>query len=432
MRHWVLRSCRFAAEFSRDPAGTYYRVLEKRHYNPSSTTLVKGEDDFYINACESPGEAQAWIPTLLRDDFLNEGEVVIVEIDLAEAARLTGATFEVDDDPFVIDKGEVPDSVLITSDVREIPGGAVKVVEELDVDYERDVAPDLFGMGPGPGWDDDEDDEEEEYARLAWVGRNCKFAIGYERQHLLEFDDPSEFSGEPGEHPGLEEELEPYSPYYHDDWVTGFYHVTTNLPTVMQWGALRSRRQLGPDAGLGLGGGVIPERAAPDKISLTHNLNKAEAIYEGLKLVARIAGGQTSAGEVFWHVCGEIPYLEEGESDEVLSVLSWHVPDDVIKKGDHNDVVKTLDAADLGPEEQYGLLQQLDDAIAHDEPEDPEHVTERTGYTAPWETVKDVDSEKIAIISLQVRKGAPYEYVPEEMEMRLDPEDVRIMDVVKN
>jgi hypothetical protein len=266
---------------------------------------------------------------------------------------------------------------------------------------------------------------------LSWVRRHCKFAAGYEQQLLFDFDEPGAFSGDPEEHPGLTEDLEPFAPEWSEEWVTGFYHVTTNLPAVMRSGELKSRSQLGPEAGLGLGGGGDISRAAPDKISLTHNRYKAEEISDGLKLMGKIASGQSSAGEVFWHVCGDTPYFEDYEHEETFGVLAQYIPNiRTPEDGGHEDIAKALDATGMGPEEQYTLLQELDDAIARDEPENSEDVTARVGYTAPWESIKDIDPDKVGIISLQVRKGASYEHVAEEMEMRLDPDDVRIMDVV--
>ena len=93
-------------------------------------------------------------------------------------------------------------------------------------------------------------------------------------QQLLQFDPPEDFSEKPEEHPPIQHELEPMTPEgtEPDEWFDGFYHVTTNLPEVMAWGALKSRRQLGDNVP-GLGGGFKNE--APDMVSLTHNLGKA-------------------------------------------------------------------------------------------------------------------------------------------------------------
>ena len=77
-----------------------------------------------------------------------------------------------------------------------------------------------------------------------WIKHNCKFAqVG---QQLLPFDPPESFSDKPEEHPSVQRSLEQMTPegVEPEEWFDGFYHVTTNLPAVSSWGALKSRASL--------------------------------------------------------------------------------------------------------------------------------------------------------------------------------------------
>ena len=269
-----------------------------------------------------------------------------------------------------------------------------------------------------------------------WIKSQLSATAGYPIQQTFPFDPPESFSETPKEHPELKQNLEQYMPEMgteEDEWFDGFYHVTTNLPAVASWGALKSREQLGEGA-MGLGGGFKNE--AQDKVSLTHNLGKANQIYDGLTYAAEVAHGMIPPSSIYRDVIDWMGFPDDFLTESpVYRVLRKHLTKKQIRELDWDDMGKILDASPnlRTPEERYGFMIEVEDAIMNFEQEgEQDYPTNRVGFTAPFETFSKINPSNIGIVQLRLRKGAPVEHVPQEQELRVAPDDIQIVRVVKH
>ena len=254
-------------------------------------------------------------------------------------------------------------------------------------------------------------------------------------QQLLPFDPPEDFSEKPEEHPPIQHELEPMTPEgaEPEEWFDGFYHVTTNLPAVLSWGALKSRDQLGENVP-GLGGGFKNE--ASDMVSLTHNLGKAHQIYNAMLFAAEVAHGLIPPSQILWDVMQWMDFPDDFlEESDLFGVLRWFLTKKQIRDLDWPDMGKLLDQAQelQAPDERYKFMIDVEDAILKFEQEgNQEQPSNRVGFTAPFESFSKINPANIAILQIKVRKGADYEHVPQEMELRVDPDDIQLVKVVSS
>lgn len=260
----------------------------------------------------------------------------------------------------------------------------------------------------------------------SWVARNCRWAT-HDVQETFDFDPPGSFTENPaGISDKFKKQVSEMTPdgMTPDEFVDGFFHVTTNLPAVLQWGALKSRKQLGGNVP-GLGGGV--KNAAPDKVSLTHNEQKAWQIYHGLKFAALVAHGKIRPSTILADICSNLGVDQDalGMGTKTMSVLrGLGVPEEVLESEFMEGLDEHLDAIPMQGNESYEFMIEVEDALSSDfETEGP---TSRVGFTVDFETFAQVDPGKIAILRMQARKGAPYEHVPEELELRFSSDDVRL------
>ncbi len=248
-----------------------------------------------------------------------------------------------------------------------------------------------------------------------WITNQCKFA---QQQTLLPFENDEDFSHNPLEthENAIDEDIIP-EPI--EEFVQGYFHTTTNLPAVLSWGALKSRKQL--DNAGGLGGGY--DNQAPDKISLTFNYGKASDIFHGLVHAAMIATGQINASNLFAEFMDHVnlSYITN-ELEGIL--ISQGVPRSVIRSENFERIDQILNKNVNTPEQCYEFLQSLDDSLLSSDSQ--EDVEARVGFTANWEQIKNLIPQNIAILKMEVRKGADYEYIWQEHEMRFSPEDVRL------
>jgi len=271
--------------------------------------------------------------------------------------------------------------------------------------------------------------EWEEYKarqkQASWIKSICKFS---QQQKLLDFDPPESFSGDIEAHPELKKKITETTPEgaMEEEYMDGFYHVTTNLPAVLQWGALKSRKQLGGDIP-GLGGGEKNE--AWDKISLTHNLDKANTIFYGLLYAAKICSNQLTTSHIFGSTLSEYSFPDDFlmESDVKDFLENWMTPEEMGEDGENID--QLLDQRIKTPKEKYDFLTRLE-AVLNTQMEnyDMSFTGPPVGLTVPFETFCQLNPKNIAILKMQVRKGASYQHVPQELELRLDPDDVRLAD----
>lgn len=251
-----------------------------------------------------------------------------------------------------------------------------------------------------------------------WLADNCRFAQG--QQLMLPFHEPSEYTTDPKE---VVPEIHDFSTDTDDEWATGFYHVTTNLPAVLHSGELRSRRQLQDPIGLGGGG----RNEDPFMVSVTHNRDKAESIRDMMQFAASVAHGQARPSLVlseFMKRHGQYDIWPGGSLEKRLR--NWGVPRKMLGDDPKGDVDAWLDAHLTDPEEVYRFMQDVDEALLRDAGEG-EMPGGYTGFTMPFEIFSRINPGNIGIVEVMARKDAKPKHVPGELELRFRPEDIMLL-----
>ena len=115
------------------------------------------------------------------------------------------------------------------------------------------------------------------------------------------------------------------------------------------------------------------------------------------------------------------------ESDVKDFLENWMTPEEMGEDGEN--IYQLLDQRIKTPKEKYDFLTRLE-AVLNTQMEnyDTSFAGPPVGLTVPFETFCQLNPKNIAILKMQVRKGAPYQHVPEELELRLDADDVRLAD----
>jgi len=115
------------------------------------------------------------------------------------------------------------------------------------------------------------------------------------------------------------------------------------------------------------------------------------------------------------------------ESDVKDFLENWMTAEEMGEDGENID--QLLDQIIKTPKEKYDFLTRLE-AILNTQMEnyDMSFTGPPVGLTVPFETFCQLNPKNIAILKMQVRKGAPYQHVPQELELRLNPDDVRLSD----
>lgn len=219
----------------------------------------------------------------------------------------------------------------------------------------------------------------------------------------------------------------------------GLFHVTTNLPAVLQEGRLRSRhelRQVGRQ-GAGLGGGLRDE--ARDKVSLGITLEGSLRVLEGTRMMARAVHGQVSAVEAL----GALQRFSAEALGQIEDVIFWATEDPTsdehevavqveheLQRGAH-DVLQATPGPDL-----YDALRRYESVLANAVSAwqengwiESEGCDATIGFTEPSHKFSRVDPENIGLVKLAVRRSAPKEFVTAECEIRVKPEDVVLVGV---
>jgi hypothetical protein len=119
---------------------SYYRVVQGRptKINIENWRKLRGSDNknFEMHLAITEQGARKWIPILLRDEFLSIGWVTILKIN-------SDIFFEIIDDNWVVDKTNVPDSVIGLSKQNILPIEHIEVIDSFKV-TKRDIAQDIF------------------------------------------------------------------------------------------------------------------------------------------------------------------------------------------------------------------------------------------------------------------------------------------------
>lgn len=209
------------------------------------------------------------------------------------------------------------------------------------------------------------------------------------------------------------------------------YHVTTNLPAIKSSNELKSRSQLKTQE-IGLGGG--PSNMAPNMVSLTYSYQKAKEIYDGLVFVSNIVNGNVLASDIYDYAASQNDhhnYLDEDQLSNFEQVLINYVPEKIVIDGDETKIKIYLNNKIKTPKEKYNFLQELESAIVEDNPipdySDNMEFDKVVDFTAPFDKIKFLKKENIAIIQVVVRKNANTHHYSQEAELRVLPQDIAIL-----
>jgi hypothetical protein len=211
-----------------------------------------------------------------------------------------------------------------------------------------------------------------------------------------------------------------------------YYHVTANLPGILRDGRFLSRRELrnrDPSAVIGLGGGH--DDRGRNRLSVTYSLDRARMIRDAIVSHARAATGGMRGSEALgivqnaWLAADAIDDTQDDEGglsrwEEFLSRSLRIGPSQVMRMEDR----QLLEAADKilqTPREVWEFLSTgEDEANLHYQPSLSADLP-AAGVTIPWEAVSRIDPRNVAILQVAIRKGTDLEWIPEELEMRVDP-----------
>jgi hypothetical protein len=235
-----------------------------------------------------------------------------------------------------------------------------------------------------------------------------------------------------------------------DDY--GIYHVTTDLPSLLE-GGLLSRNQLEkkfPSGRQGMGGRIPGQ--SDSQVSTTYSYERARNIYDTLQTVASILTGKMSLADALkneFFTAEEVleenfdePYLRQFINmmmDKIELQLPGHVNLKPIKTKLFKDDMSAFEDLENimvqhninTPEIVYNLLIELETTIANihsdiykysDEPQ-PLPIA---GLAAPYEAIKDLTPENIALLELKARKDSPVAHYPQEEELNFYPWDLYI------
>jgi len=234
--------------------------------------------------------------------------------------------------------------------------------------------------------------------------------------------------------PFLEDDYEDFG-LVDEEFDFNLYHVTTNLSGVIQSGRLKSRDKLEENQ-LGLGGGALNE--APHLVSITYDLSRARKIYDDIKFMVEVVAGTVPAHVILFSVTDEIYGFDESPIFE--EIIREHIGDKnwkMYQEGDLSleEVEQLFDQSVSGGKEAYNLATDIESIVSAWEGEisNSEYFQSQsiTGFTAPFEAMQNIKPNNVAILQLVARKGAKADHVPGEMELRFNPEDLRVVRILK-
>lgn len=247
-------------------------------------------------------------------------------------------------------------------------------------------------------------------------------------------------------------------PFYRKE-DAGFFHVTTRASAVAKAKRLKSRAELDQETGggqtlvRGLGGGPS------DVISVTFSLDRAKALWEGMRSLSRAVRGETSFSELYgdffdWTGFPEDPiwksWLDDPERSEdqlrrlfdglVRRLLLGHT-----SRGDLDEMktarfwreeIRDLEPQinDLSPPDVYeainGAEAFLDAAMEgakNSKGQGPELCTRMFGFHAPFRSFVAIEPDEISIVQLSCKTNAKANYIVRECELRIPPKDLKIV-----
>lgn len=264
------------------------------------------------------------------------------------------------------------------------------------------------------------------------------------RQYMLplEYGDP-QYSGD-----ALnfipEDEIDPQGDEY------GIYHVTTDLPSLLE-GGLLSRNQLEkkfPGGRQGMGGRITGQ--SDSQVSTTYSYERARNIYETLQTLASILTGKMSLADALknqYFIAEEALQIDDMAINNFIKHMIGEIDAELPEGVDIRPIQKKLLNDDMSafedleavmtrnnvntPEIVYNLLRELETTIANIHSDIYEYSDEPqplpiAGLAAPYEAIKNLTPEKVALLELKAREGAPSSHWPQEEELNFFPWDLYI------
>jgi tetratricopeptide (TPR) repeat protein len=221
----------------------------------------------------------------------------------------------------------------------------------------------------------------------------------------------------------------------------GLYHVTTNLPAVLEAGRLKSRLQLRGQGRkqAGLGGGL--KNQAADMVSVGIGLSGALAVLQAVQVMALAVHGKISSAEALSKFNKASRRALDMVEDEIEYRFSSYD-----EEGEHyNDAVRVEQrmgsaqnevlSAEPGPY-LYAALQRYEQAIDRaqvllgiSEPGEFSTCMAPVGFTEPAHKFEHVRPENVGLIKLAGRRGAKTDLIEGECELRFKPSDLAIVAV---
>jgi len=237
-----------------------------------------------------------------------------------------------------------------------------------------------------------------------------------------------------------ENPLHQYAPIPEDEYYSykpeKLYHVTTNLHAIKIDLALKARSQLSKSQNIGLGGGARNE--SPRTISLTYNYHRALEIYNAILYVINICQGKIKASEVYEYLnnAADLDFPED-ELTHFENKLTYYVPTKYVKNGDVNKIKQILDKKIKTPKNIYDFFTELEKAVIEDQHANYADFSEDIitynviGFTATYENMVKINPQNVAIIQCLIRKNSKIEHIPQEVEIRVAPENITILKYIQ-
>lgn len=193
----------------------------------------------------------------------------------------------------------------------------------------------------------------------------------------------------------------------------GLFHVTTAKDKVLAEG-LKSRKQTGAT---GLGGGW--NNQAPGMVSTTFDAGHASQIHDRITLAAKAARDEVTPQQALDSMISDAQ-LSDDTPEEVGRALG--APDSALEDWEdfNNWFEKEYPKGDA-----YRVVQELDDKLSEIYPGADYPV--RVGFTDSKEQMAKVDPSQISTLKVEAKKSAKPTHIPDESELRFNPEDLRVM-----
>lgn len=180
----------------------------------------------------------------------------------------------------------------------------------------------------------------------------------------------------------------------------GLFHVTTGRDSVMAEG-FRGHGETG-----GQGFGSASDVAGQGRVSFLTDRARAQTYMDRMKLAVRAARGEATKDEILDVFRPLYEKAFPGEADKIMSNAVGSV---VFEKGGDAKVL-------------YGMVRHLDGALTGGRLTSAE---KSVVLTAPFEDVKKIDPDQIAILNLATRERAEVQKGIDLAELTIKPEDVR-------